>query len=193
MEKLWYEEYIQITCTSSDHDKNVCIVWKRYFRQKAVERVTDTKYILSKGAKLHTTHVELRSTDYHFPSIFSSKWRETTKQWQAKSSALFASSLAVKMLTSFTYEDTLTQQISRHMYTPYEGLGLASVAQLDAHPTGDQGVAGSNPAESAILFCADLIMKYFLQTFSPFRWSKKDRCQFLAKRVCTILVNRLED
>ena len=32
----------------------------------------------------------------------------------------------------------------------------ASVAQLDGHPTGDQEVA-------------DFIMKYFLQSFCPFR------------------------
>ena len=31
----------------------------------------------------------------------------------------------------------------------------ASMAQLDARPTGDQGVAGSTPAGSAIVFRAD--------------------------------------
>ena len=46
---------------------------------------------------------------------------------------------------------------------------LVSVAQLDGHPTGDQEVAGSNPAGSATFFHGDLIMKYFLQSFSPFR------------------------
>ena len=40
----------------------------------------------------------------------------------------------------------------------------ASEAQLDARATGDQEVAGSTPAESATF-----IMKYFLQSFSPFR------------------------
>ena len=43
------------------------------------------------------------------------------------------------------------------------------LAQLDAHPTGDQEVAGSTPAGSATFFHGDLIMKYFLQSFSPFR------------------------
>ena len=37
----------------------------------------------------------------------------------------------------------------------------ASVAQLDAHPTGDQ-VTGSTPAGSTTFFRADLIMKYFI-------------------------------
>ena len=37
-----------------------------------------------------------------------------------------------------------------------------------------------------------LIMKYFLRSFSPFRWFKKGSCQLLAKE-CTILVNRLEN
>ena len=46
---------------------------------------------------------------------------------------------------------------------------LASVAQLDARPTGDQEVSGSTPAGSATFFLGDLIMKYFLRSFSPFR------------------------
>ena len=45
---------------------------------------------------------------------------------------------------------------------------LASVAQLDMHPTGDQEVAGSTPAGSETVFLGDLIMKYFLRSFSPF-------------------------
>ena len=44
----------------------------------------------------------------------------------------------------------------------------ASVAQLDVLPTGDQEVAGSIPARLATFFRVDLIMKYFLQSFSPF-------------------------
>ena len=57
----------------------------------------------------------------------------------------------------------------------------AWVAQLDARPTGDQEVAGSTPARSATFFREDLIMKYFIRSFSPFRWFKKGRCQFLVK------------
>ena len=45
----------------------------------------------------------------------------------------------------------------------------ASVAQLDAHPTGDQEVAGLTPAGSATFFCGDLVMKYFLWSFSHLR------------------------
>ena len=56
----------------------------------------------------------------------------------------------------------------------------ASVAQLDARPTDDQEVAGSTSAESATFFHGDLIMKYFLRSFSPIRWSVKGTCQFLA-------------
>ena len=43
-----------------------------------------------------------------------------------------------------------------------------SVAQLDAHPTGDQEVVGSTPAEVGNILSWRLIMKYFLQSFSPF-------------------------
>ena len=45
----------------------------------------------------------------------------------------------------------------------------ASVAQLDARLTGDQEVASSTLAGSATFFRGDLIMKYFLRSFSPFR------------------------
>ena len=36
-------------------------------------------------------------------------------------------------------------------------------------PTGDQEVAGSTPAEVGNILPWRLIMKYFLQSFSPFR------------------------
>ena len=48
-------------------------------------------------------------------------------------------------------------------------------------PTGDQKVAGSTPAEVGNILSWRLIMKYFLRSFSPFRWYKKGSCQFLAK------------
>ena len=47
--------------------------------------------------------------------------------------------------------------------------------------TGDQEVAGSTPAEVGNILSWRLIMKYFLQSFSPFRWFKRGSCQFLAK------------
>ena len=40
------------------------------------------------------------------------------------------------------------------------------MAQLDAHLAGDQEVVGLTPAEWATFFPADLIMKYFLWSFS---------------------------
>ena len=48
-------------------------------------------------------------------------------------------------------------------------------------PTGDQEVAGSTPAKVGNILSWRLIMKYFLRSFSPFRWFKKSSCQFLAK------------
>ena len=64
----------------------------------------------------------------------------------------------------------------------------ALVAQLDARPTGDQEVAGSTPTGLATFFREDLIVNYFLRSFTPF-------CQLSVsgKRMCTILVNHLED
>ena len=48
-------------------------------------------------------------------------------------------------------------------------------------PTGDQEVAGSTPAEVGNILSWRLIMKYFLRSFSPFRWFKKGSYQFLVK------------
>ena len=45
----------------------------------------------------------------------------------------------------------------------------ALVAQMAAHPTGDQEVAGSTPARSATFFHGALIMKNLLWPFSTFR------------------------
>ena len=69
----------------------------------------------------------------------------------------------------------------------------ASVTQSAARPTGDQEVAGSIPARSGNMLSWRLIMKYFLWSFSLFRWFKKGICQFLAKECAQILVNHLED
>ena len=57
----------------------------------------------------------------------------------------------------------------------------ASTAQLDARPTGDQKVAGLTTAGSEKFLRGDLIMKYFLWSFSPFRRFKKGSCQFPAQ------------
>ena len=66
------------------------------------------------------------------------------------------------------------------------------MAQLDARSTSDQEVAGSTPAGSAAFFRGDLIMKYFLRSFSPFHGFKKGR-SVSGERMCAILVKRLED
>ena len=49
------------------------------------------------------------------------------------------------------------------------------------HPTGDQEVAGSTPAEVSNILSWRLIMKYFLRSFSHILWFKKGSCQFLVK------------
>ena len=69
-------------------------------------------------------------------------------------------------------------------------LSPASVAQLDTPPTGDQEVAGSTPAGSQHSF-VEIIMKYFLWSFSPFRWFKKGSCQFLAKEFAHYILTTL--
>ena len=84
-----------------------------------------------------------------------------------------------------SYPEMKCGQMDKHWRVYHNTLplscGPASVAQLDARPTGDQEVAGSTPAEVGNILSWRLIMKYFLRSFSPFRWFKKGSCQFLAK------------
>ena len=62
----------------------------------------------------------------------------------------------------------LRGQIALYLSVHMKSCKLASVVQLDGHPTGDQEVVGLTPSGSA-KFSWELIMKYFLQSFSPFR------------------------
>ena len=67
----------------------------------------------------------------------------------------------------------------------------ASVAQLDMCPTGDQEVAGSTPAGSATFF------RGYHEIFSTVILSlpliQEGQLSVSGKRMCTILVNYLED
>ena len=58
-------------------------------------------------------------------------------------------------------------------------------------PTGDQEVPGSTPAEVGNILSWRLIMKYFLRPFSPL--IQEGQLSVSGERMCTILVNRLED
>ena len=60
-------------------------------------------------------------------------------------------------------------------------------------PTGDQEVAGSTPAEVGNILSWRLIMKYFLRSFSPFPLIQEGQLSVSGERMCTILVNRIED
>ena len=64
----------------------------------------------------------------------------------------------------------------------------ASVAQSDAHLTGNQEVSGSIPARSGNILSWRLIMKYFLWSFSSFAF-KKSSCQFLTKECAQVVTN----
>ena len=66
----------------------------------------------------------------------------------------------------------------------------ASMPQLDACPTGDQEVADSTPTRSTTFFHKDWIMKYFL---CHSLLIQEEQLSVWGERMCTILVNRLED
>ena len=63
---------------------------------------------------------------------------------------------------------------------------VALVAQLNAPADWRPEDRGFNPEVGNILSWR-LIMKYFLRSFSLFRWFKKGSCQFLAKECAQYL------
>ena len=63
----------------------------------------------------------------------------------------------------------------------------ASVAQLNARPTGDLGVAGSTPAE------VGNIHEIFFTVNISLPLIQEGQLSVSCERMCTILVNRLED
>ena len=67
-----------------------------------------------------------------------------------------------------TYGQIMPVHTHIHART-YTHMPTSVVAQLNAHPTGDQEVAGSIPDEVGNILSWKLIMKYFLRSFSPFR------------------------
>ena len=69
----------------------------------------------------------------------------------------------------------------------------AWVAQSVQFQTGDCEVAESNPSRSGNILTWRFNVKYFVWSFSAFRWFKKGSCQFLAKECAQVQVNRLED
>ena len=67
------------------------------------------------------------------------------------------------------------------------------MAQLDAHPTGDQEVTGSTPS----LVHNILSWRFYYEIFSTVILSlaliQEGHLSVSGERICTILVNRLED
>ena len=65
------------------------------------------------------------------------------------------------------------------------------VAHLDARPPTNQDVAGTTPAGSATFFRVDHEM--FSSVILSHLLTRKEQLSVSGKRMCTILVNRLED
>ena len=91
-------------------------------------------------------------SSFHVPSV--------TLEWAARASCATAASTECtrNAVGSSSWQRTLITDVHRP----------ASVAQLDAGPTGDKEVAGSTPTEVGNILSWRLIMKYFLRSFSPF-------------------------
>ena len=60
-------------------------------------------------------------------------------------------------------------------------------------PTGDQEVAGSTPAEVGNILSWRLIMKYIFTVILSLPLIQEGQLSVSGERMCTILVNRLED
>ena len=75
---------------------------------------------------------------------------------------------------------------------PYANSDWADLSGLDACPTGDQEVAGLTSAEVCNILLQRLIMKYFLVILS-LPLIQEGQLSISGKRMCTTLVNRLED
>ena len=67
----------------------------------------------------------------------------------------------------------------------------ASVAQLDVCPTGDQQVVGLTPAESASFVEVD--HEIFSMVILSLSLIQEGQLSVSGERMCTILVNHLED
>ena len=92
------------------------------------------------------------------------------------------------------FSSNINKCLEKNLYTQVWRLNmLASVGQSAPRLTCDQVVAGSIPARSVNILLLTLIMKYFLQAFSPFCLFKRDSCQFLTKECAQVLVNCIED
>ena len=69
----------------------------------------------------------------------------------------------------------------------------ALVAQLDAHPTGDQEVAGSTPARGRQHFFVEIDHELFSTAILFLPLIQEGQLSVSGERMCTILVNHLDD
>ena len=67
------------------------------------------------------------------------------------------------------------------------------VAKLDAHPTGDQEVADSTPAGSQQHSFMEIDHEIFSTVILSFPLFQEGQLSVSGERVCTILVNRIEE
>ena len=65
------------------------------------------------------------------------------------------------------------------------------MAQLDAHWTGDKEVVGLTPTESATFFRG--VHEIFSMVLLSLLLIQEGQLSFSGKRMCTILINHLED
>ena len=103
-----------------------------------------------------------------------------------KKALIFYFYFSIKTCVVDIHEKPLHQGAS-HKYPKHTFSWPASVAQLDAPSDWRPGGRGFNPRRGRQHSSMEIDQKYFLRSFSPFRWFKKGSCQFLVKECAQYL------
>ena len=93
------------------------------------------------------------------------------------------------LLTSFENKERMQNRIYIYVLS-YMCYVPTSVAQLDAHPTGDQEVAGSTPAGRQHSF-VEIDHEIFCMVILSLPLIQEGQSSVSGERMCTILVNCL--
>ena len=129
-------------------------------------------------------HMPSDSDQPAYPLFIYRTTRSLVIQWASSQDSDWAAHMyrLVLVFTGHTFQKVYFQMVWL-IYKPLNTQDESRPRWLSwmRRPTGDQEVTGSTPAEVGNILSWRLIMKYFLRSFSPFRWFKKGSCQFLAK------------
>ena len=136
----------------------------------------------------------------HYPSQKKKKKKKKKKNLSQRSAhnkclswlridSKMPSFVLIHQLLNVIYNEVLAfiKNLVYHYHSPSRWLSWVR------HPTGDQEVAGSIPAEVGNIVSWRLIVKYFFTVILSLPLIQEGQLSVSGERMCTILVNRLED